>query len=220
MGFTGVFYDAALKTYSLGNGHRVYSPSLMRFLQPDGFSPFREGGLNCCAYCEDDPINFTDPTGRFKGQRRPTAQSRTNGIPQTGFRASQGFNAERPPRVVRRAQQREEQRAQQHPQGRQQGGNHAQRGEVRQEMNLPQGAQLIGQEVPAQLAINLAAIRTQQIHPVEVVLGIMTIAISGASVGEAFTAWMTTGAVRNPMEVTRHIADYSPGYSPYRPPVG
>ncbi|RZI87154.1 MAG: RHS repeat-associated core domain-containing protein [Pseudomonas sp.] len=48
----------------LGNGHRAYSPSLMKFLSPDSLSPFGSGGLNAYAYCLNDPVNLTDPTGK------------------------------------------------------------------------------------------------------------------------------------------------------------
>lgn len=51
--------------YQLGNGHRVYNPALMRFHNPDRLSPFDRGGLNAYAYCQGDPVNFVDPTGRF-----------------------------------------------------------------------------------------------------------------------------------------------------------
>jgi len=37
---------------------------LMRFLSPDDWSPFAQGGLNCYAYCQGDPVNKSDPTGR------------------------------------------------------------------------------------------------------------------------------------------------------------
>ncbi|MHA6198532.1 RHS repeat-associated core domain-containing protein [Pseudomonas wadenswilerensis] len=50
--------------YQLGRGHRVYNPALMRFHSPDRLSPFDEGGLNAYAYCQGDPVNFSDPTGR------------------------------------------------------------------------------------------------------------------------------------------------------------
>lgn len=49
--------------YLLGNGYRSYNPALMRFHSPDSFSPFGAGGLNCYAYCMDDPVNFSDPDG-------------------------------------------------------------------------------------------------------------------------------------------------------------
>lgn len=51
--------------YSLGHGHRVYSPSLLVFLRPDNYSPFDRGGPNAYAYCGGDPVNATDPTGRW-----------------------------------------------------------------------------------------------------------------------------------------------------------
>lgn len=64
LGFNG--YARLLEnTYSLGNGHRMLGPALMRFLSPDALSPFDQGGLNCYAYCGGDPINRSDPTGQF-----------------------------------------------------------------------------------------------------------------------------------------------------------
>lgn len=51
--------------YQLGHGHRVYNPRLRRFHSADRFSPLKEGGLNAYTYCLGDPVNFTDPTGRF-----------------------------------------------------------------------------------------------------------------------------------------------------------
>jgi len=64
MGFNGQLRETATGWYHLGNGHRVYNPVLRRFHSPDLLSPFGAGGLNAYAYCEGDPINFTDPTGR------------------------------------------------------------------------------------------------------------------------------------------------------------
>ena len=49
--------------YLLGNGRRAFSPTLMRFSQPDRHSPFGKGGFNAYAYCEGQPITKIDPTG-------------------------------------------------------------------------------------------------------------------------------------------------------------
>ncbi|MFM9484650.1 MULTISPECIES: RHS repeat-associated core domain-containing protein [Pseudomonas] len=65
LGFTGEAVDPATGHYLLGNGHRAFNPVLMRFNSPDGLSPFGRGGLNPYAYCLGDPVNFSDPTGRF-----------------------------------------------------------------------------------------------------------------------------------------------------------
>lgn len=63
LGFNGERIDPELGGYHLGNGYRLYSPSLRRFTSPDSLSPFGKGGINPYAYCEGDPINNTDPTG-------------------------------------------------------------------------------------------------------------------------------------------------------------
>lgn len=44
---------------------RAYNLTLMRFHSPDSFSPFAIGGRNAYLYCHGDPINSTDPSGRF-----------------------------------------------------------------------------------------------------------------------------------------------------------
>ncbi|GLO12541.1 hypothetical protein PPUJ20028_11220 [Pseudomonas putida] len=64
LAFNGEFQEAFTGLYPLGNGHRMYSPVLMRFFSPDKLSPFDQGGLNSYAYCEADPVNRTDPSGR------------------------------------------------------------------------------------------------------------------------------------------------------------
>ncbi|VVO63554.1 hypothetical protein PS870_00920 [Pseudomonas fluorescens] len=66
LGFNGERIDPVLGGYHLGNGYRLYSPSLRRFASPDSMSPFGKGGINPYAYCEGDPINNTDPTGRSR----------------------------------------------------------------------------------------------------------------------------------------------------------
>ncbi|MEE1921811.1 RHS repeat-associated core domain-containing protein [Pseudomonas sp. 148P] len=64
LGFNGQLREPPQDWYHLGHGRRVYSPLLMRFHCPDDLSPFGAGGLNAYAYCQGDPLNFTDPTGR------------------------------------------------------------------------------------------------------------------------------------------------------------
>ncbi|WP_460140397.1 RHS repeat-associated core domain-containing protein [Pseudomonas sp. S2_E01] len=66
-GFSGELLDPQSGLYLPGNGYRVYSPTLRRFLSPDNLSPFGAGGLNPYAYCAGDPINRVDPTGHFWG---------------------------------------------------------------------------------------------------------------------------------------------------------
>ncbi|AUI86313.1 RHS repeat-associated core domain-containing protein [Vibrio azureus] len=65
LGFNGEWLDPILNGYHLGQGYRVYQPSLMRFNAPDSLAPFGEGVHNAYAYCHNDPINFTDPSGHL-----------------------------------------------------------------------------------------------------------------------------------------------------------
>ena len=65
LAFTGQPRDPLTGCYHLGNGHRTYNPVLMRFHSADRLSPFGKGGINVYAYCQNDPVNFHDPTGRF-----------------------------------------------------------------------------------------------------------------------------------------------------------
>ncbi|WP_225933120.1 RHS repeat-associated core domain-containing protein [Pseudomonas maumuensis] len=64
-GFCGQPRDPRMDRYPLGNGHRRYSPALMRFQEPDALSPFDEGGINAYMYCAGDPVNRIDPTGGY-----------------------------------------------------------------------------------------------------------------------------------------------------------
>lgn len=64
--FNGQCLDLSSHAYVLGSGHRLFSPVRMRFNSPDRLSPFDRGGLSAYAYCENDPINFTDPSGHSK----------------------------------------------------------------------------------------------------------------------------------------------------------
>ncbi|WP_080925226.1 RHS repeat-associated core domain-containing protein [Pseudomonas fluorescens] len=63
LGFNGERANPVTGHYLLGNGYRAFNPVLMRFNNPDSWSPFGKGGLNAYAYCEGDPIGRTDPTG-------------------------------------------------------------------------------------------------------------------------------------------------------------
>lgn len=62
-GFNGERQDPLSGVTHLGNGYRGYSPALRRFTCPDSESPFGVGGINPYAYCNNDPINQTDPDG-------------------------------------------------------------------------------------------------------------------------------------------------------------
>ncbi|MFP3369989.1 MULTISPECIES: RHS repeat-associated core domain-containing protein [unclassified Pseudomonas] len=63
--FTGQSWLPSAIGYLLGNGHRLFNPGLMRFHSPDTWSPFERGGINAYAYCTNDPINRSDPSGMF-----------------------------------------------------------------------------------------------------------------------------------------------------------
>ena len=67
LGFNGERSDPVTGHYLLGNGYRAFNPVLMRFNSPDSWSPFWKGGLNAYAYCEGDPVNYSDPTGHAGG---------------------------------------------------------------------------------------------------------------------------------------------------------
>ena len=66
LGFNGASPDPLTGHYLLGQGYRAYNPTLMRFNSPDSSSPFEEGGFNAYAYCDNDPINYGDPSGHAK----------------------------------------------------------------------------------------------------------------------------------------------------------
>jgi len=68
LGFNGERLDSVSSNYLLGNGYRAYNPQLKRFICPDSWSPFGQGGINPYAYCVGDPINRADPSGHMSWQ--------------------------------------------------------------------------------------------------------------------------------------------------------
>lgn len=66
LGLAGQHLDKLSGCYPLGNGHRFYSPVLKRFIRADTLSPFSDGGINPYTYCQNDPINHHDPSGRLR----------------------------------------------------------------------------------------------------------------------------------------------------------
>ena len=66
LAYKGYFYDQDLKLYYLMS--RYYDPETGRFISPDSIDyldPETLGGLNLYAYCNNNPINYYDPTGHF-----------------------------------------------------------------------------------------------------------------------------------------------------------
>ncbi|WP_060493795.1 RHS repeat-associated core domain-containing protein [Pseudomonas sp. NBRC 111140] len=80
--FTGQLLERTVQGYLLGNGYRLYSPMLMRFVSPDSFSPFGKGGCNTYAYCSGDPVNKTDPSAQAGGKTGLTKLLKTYGLPK------------------------------------------------------------------------------------------------------------------------------------------
>lgn len=78
--FAGQNIEPFLKYYFLGNGYRGYRPTLLRFGEPDIYSPFGEGGINCYSYCKADPVNFTDPTGHISKGILKAAKELADGL--------------------------------------------------------------------------------------------------------------------------------------------
>ncbi len=64
LGFCGYWRDICEHNYPLGNGYRQLNTRLMRFNSPDELSPFAEGGINAYMYCNGDPVNKVDSSGR------------------------------------------------------------------------------------------------------------------------------------------------------------
>lgn len=80
IGFTGQLWEPQRGHYLLGNGYRAYNPILMRFHSPDRLSPFGQGGINVYAYCEGDPVNWRDPSGRNRKKLTRSIFSSTTNV--------------------------------------------------------------------------------------------------------------------------------------------
>ena len=62
--YRGYYYDRETRLYYLNA--RYYDPAWRRFISPDDtayLDPDTPSGLNLYAYCNNDPINFSDPNG-------------------------------------------------------------------------------------------------------------------------------------------------------------
>lgn len=90
--FGGQQYLGALGIYDLRN--RAYHPGLGRFLQAD---PVRFGGgdRNLYAYCANDPVNGSDPSGLLAGNGLITIQPEQNGQAGGNYSPWSGFGADR-----------------------------------------------------------------------------------------------------------------------------
>ena len=64
--YRGYYYDTETKLYYLNA--RYYNPEWRRFISPDDtayLDPESVNGLNLYAYCNNDPVNYADPSGHF-----------------------------------------------------------------------------------------------------------------------------------------------------------
>ncbi|MBO5758109.1 MAG: RHS repeat-associated core domain-containing protein [Clostridia bacterium] len=64
--YRGYYYDEDTKLYYLNA--RYYCPEWRRFISPDDtgyLDPETPNGLNLYAYCNNDPVNYCDPSGCF-----------------------------------------------------------------------------------------------------------------------------------------------------------
>ncbi|MDF9753835.1 RHS repeat-associated core domain-containing protein [Pseudomonas hunanensis] len=69
LAYNGEYMEQA-GLYLLGHGNRVYSPRLMRFLSPDRIGVFLQQNYNAYAYCNGDPVNYSDPSGNLRSLKQ------------------------------------------------------------------------------------------------------------------------------------------------------
>jgi RHS repeat-associated protein len=62
--YSGEHLDKDLQQYN--SQARYYNPGIGRFSAIDPFSPNQQSGANLYAYCADDPINNSDPSGLYE----------------------------------------------------------------------------------------------------------------------------------------------------------
>jgi RHS repeat-associated protein len=84
VGFTGEYQDPVTRAYPLGEGYRWHLDWFGRFNAQDDVSPFGVGGVNPYAYCADDPINHSDPSGHMLGSFDPKIQEISDMLENTG----------------------------------------------------------------------------------------------------------------------------------------
>ena len=75
--YRGYYYDTESGLYYLQT--RYYDPAVGRFINADGYTSTGQGflGNNMYAYCLNNPISYTDPSGR--ASRRVFVESQTEG---------------------------------------------------------------------------------------------------------------------------------------------
>ena len=64
--YRGYYYDRETGLYYLNA--RYYNPQWRRFISPDDtayLNPETPNGLNLYAYCNNDPVNYADPSGNI-----------------------------------------------------------------------------------------------------------------------------------------------------------
>ena len=80
-GYNGQLTDTNTGYQFLGNGTRLYDPTLGRFLQSDP----AKSGLNWYAYANNNPIMYNDPTGLFSVTKEENGYTSRYKMPETSW---------------------------------------------------------------------------------------------------------------------------------------